>query len=228
MKALVVDTTSMIRTQIGLINGDSKIELNLEAPRSQEQKLLSLIDQGLQALNLELKDLDWIGVTLGPGSFTGLRIGISAVRTLAYSLKIPIRGADSIWCLAESTRQNFYCSQEVTIVPVIDAKMKRVYASLYQNGDLQTPPMDISPENLIEKLQDITSPILVGDGVETYLPLFREKLPSAVLLPGLIGGLNLLDVFSQEHPQIIKEFQFILPIYLRKSQAEEMLDQKTN
>ncbi len=223
MKSLVIDTTSMIRTQIGISDGSNQIELNLEASRSQEQKLLNLIDLGLKVMDLKISDLDQMSVTLGPGSFTGLRIGISTLRALSYSLKIPIKGAESLWCIAESTRQKLSIHSQ-TIVPVIDAKMKRVYASIYQDRKCLAPAMDILPENLIKKLKEIPNLILSGDGIETYFPLFQRELPSALLYPTMPGGQDLLHLFASDDPNIKERIKKIFPIYLRKSQAEEMAD----
>lgn len=88
---LFIDTSDNKKTIIGL--GKKRWEFRTKEPRS--QKLLELVDKALKKRKKSLKDLTEIEVNLGPGSFTGLRVGISVANTLGWALKIPINGQKS-------------------------------------------------------------------------------------------------------------------------------------
>src|SRR3989344_563573 len=92
MNILVIDTSDSENIKVGIkINGKSK-HINSKSKISKAQALLALIDRILEENSLKLTDIDKINVNTGPGSFTGLRVGISVANTLGFFLKIPING----------------------------------------------------------------------------------------------------------------------------------------
>src|SRR5690625_7708339 len=100
-------------------------EYTINQNMSHSEKLVPMIKELLDNLNLRPKDIDLYGVALGPGSFTGLRIGVGTVKTLAHLFNKPIVGISTLEALAYNLPYN------KTIVPMIDARRNRVYTDIY-------------------------------------------------------------------------------------------------
>jgi tRNA threonylcarbamoyladenosine biosynthesis protein TsaB len=160
-------------TSIGIYFSDNlKTEYVVDNSASQEEKLLAKIDEKLKSLNKNIADIDIIGVGIGPGSFTGIRIGVATARALAWSGKKEITGISSLELLARSVDS----LEGDIIVPVSDARMKRVYASVFENGNRISKDTDISPEDLVSELQELKGKrlVLAGDGVTRYKSVFGK------------------------------------------------------
>src|SRR5258708_3972425 len=103
MNILGIDTAFMSDTSIGYyFSENEELEINLKAPFSQEEKLLFSIDSGFQILQKNIQDIDLFAVGVGPGSFTGLRIGISTMKGLAWTLHKPLIRLSSLELLTLS------------------------------------------------------------------------------------------------------------------------------
>lgn len=226
---LGIDTSFLADTSVGLYFSDKeRLELNLSQPLSQEQKLFAALDTLLASLSREINEIDLIAVGLGPGSFTGLRIGISAARALSYALKKPIIGLSSLELLVSSVFPAGI-DADTLAVPVLDARMKRVFTALYGRTGRLTPDLDITPEALAEQMlqHKYRESVVMGDGTDMVKDALTKALGTRVrFMPAArISGQAVcslaLEKLKTSPPLDLVHAE---PVYLRKSEAEAMRD----
>jgi tRNA threonylcarbamoyladenosine biosynthesis protein TsaB len=181
LRALGIETATSIAS-VAIVAADQIVaERALPMSGSHARTLLPLIDAALAAADLELRDLDLLAVSIGPGSFTGLRIGLSVAKGLALATGLPIVGVPTLAAYARhaSPRAGLLC-------PVLDARKGEVYAAAFR-GDAGDPncvlaPVAIAPQRLAAALRVPCT--LIGDGVDAYVELWRRELgPAAELIP---------------------------------------------
>ncbi len=176
MKVLGIESSTMTGS-IALMDEERLIaEYTLNLRETHTSRLMPTIDRVLKDASFTIEDLDGIAVSLGPGSFTGLRIGIATAKGLAQGLNIPVVGIPTLDGLAF---QLFNCKDLVS--PILDARKGEVYYALYKNGKRLGEYMACKPDRLLEKLrsriQDPESRIVfLGDGVEVYGDLIKRRL----------------------------------------------------
>lgn len=228
MNILGIDTSFLSDTSIGVsFDGGEQAELNLRAPMSQEEKLLAAVDTCLGVLRKKVSDIDVIAVGVGPGSFTGLRIGLSTARGLAWSLNKKMVGLSSLDLLVNSLPAELFSSDDL-LVPLIDARMEKVFSALYQNGRKITADLDIAPDDLKGHIAKNTYKkiVLFGDGLVKFGPRFDDLKP-VVLKDHFIRGISVCDAarrYIQENPGFSGRIEDVKPVYLRKSEAEVQAD----
>lgn len=160
MKILAIDTSSKNATVAITENEEKLIELNNSDEKTHSQKLMPMIDEAFQRTNLSLEDIDLLVCGLGPGSFTGVRIGIATAKAFADSKNIPVVGVNSLEELAYNLNtQGFICS-------LIDAGHGNTYAGFFeidkdQAGNLQTVQEDLTFLNLTDEKGKVTEKKLI-------------------------------------------------------------------
>ena len=195
------------------------------------QTLLTMVEDVLHRSALTVDELDGIAVSSGPGSFTGIRIGISAVKGLAAAHRIACVGVSTLRGMAENLR-----GENGLVCAVMDARCNQVYNALFssQNGELTRLCEDraLSFDELIFSLKEQnpdTPVILVGDGAELFYNYAAEQLPlrlanEQLRFQNACGvGLAALEDFKNNNTQSALE---LLPCYLRLPQAERELKKK--
>ncbi len=221
MKILTIDTSSNC-SSVALSDGERLLgESLLGEDRLASGRLLTSISQLLSAAGLTPDSLDAFAVSLGPGSFTGVRVGIATVKGLALATGKPVVGFSSLAMLAMNLP--FGCAP---VAPMFDARKGEVYAALYRCGALPeaaTPDAVLSPERF---LAGIDSPTLfLGEGAVRYRELIRSTLGELALfapwhadLPrASAGALIALDAARQGN---YTPLPLLNPTYLRASEAE--------
>lgn len=204
------------------LDGHCLASLTLGGKVTHSRRLLTVIDWVMEMVDVDWATIDGITVSLGPGSFTGLRIGMATAKGLAAGAEKPLIGVSTLDGLAAK------CTTDSLICALLDARKKEVYAAFYRRdlagltervGDISVLP----PEKLVGL---IAEPVLmIGDGAVGYKDLFREALgeklsiapamlhePSAVAL-GMMGAEKLL---SGEQLDLASA----VPLYVRSSDAE--------
>jgi tRNA threonylcarbamoyladenosine biosynthesis protein TsaB len=126
MNLLALDTTTKILT-LAVLRDGSRAEYNLEAGRRLSGLLEPSIKRVTDAAGLPLKSVDYFCVGLGPGSFTGMRIGIACVKGLAWSLNKPVVGVSTLDILARNAEED-----AESIIPAVDARRNLIYCSVYK------------------------------------------------------------------------------------------------
>jgi tRNA threonylcarbamoyladenosine biosynthesis protein TsaB len=181
MKVLGIDTSTSCGS-VGLIDDDRVISENLlNIPVTHSERLLNAIDRVLKEGSCPTDDLEGWAVSLGPGSFTGLRIGVSTVKGLAFGTQKPVVGVPTLDALASHISPTPYL-----ICPILDARKGEVYAAFYRydkadNLQRISAYLAIGPEDLLKRIQEKT--IFIGDGVRTYGNDIRKALPSSATFP---------------------------------------------
>lgn len=173
MRVLAVDTTSNAGSA-ALLDGDVlKGLVGFSRKPGYAEKLLPTVDQMLDELSLALTDIDGLAVAAGPGSFTGLRIGIATMEGLAYATGRPIVGISSLEATAYRYRYRTGC-----VASFLDARRKEIFGAMYRaNGQklqLEIEPVCESPERFMDRLPE--EPILLaGSGILAYRELLSRQ-----------------------------------------------------
>lgn len=237
MRVLAVESSAMV-AGAAIINEERLMgEFTLNHRKTHSEKLMPLIEDILNSLDLTLEDIDVLAVSKGPGSFTGLRIGISLVKGLAQAVQKPVIGIPTLDGLA----YNLALSSGI-ICPIMDARREQVYTSIYRwhsdKGDEDNSIncgrlerldeyMAVPILELLEKLKNTKEPVVFnGDGVPVYRQIILDRLgdqasfapaPLAMQRAASIASLALEKAQRGE----LESYNDLIPFYLRKSQAEQ-------
>lgn len=128
MLILAIDCSTDILGLAVMDSGQLKGEYNLSLKRQHSEKLLPLMEQIFELLDIEAEDLEGVAVAVGPGSFTGLRIGITTAKMLGRIFSIPVKGISTLEIMAAGADGDY-------ILPLLDARRKRVYYSFYKKNE---------------------------------------------------------------------------------------------
>ena len=165
MKILGIDTSTKSGSVAILKDEELLAEATLLRNKTHSERLLPSIKYILSECGLHLNDLDALAVTTGPGSFTGLRIGLSTLKGLGWALEKPLLGISTLHALAYNVPYT-----NLKICPILDARKGEVYTALFSSKDgeviRETEDTVIDPGKLIKKLKGEI--IFLGDGVRTY------------------------------------------------------------
>ncbi len=184
--------------------------------------LLPMAEDLLKNADMTLKDVDAVAVAHGPGSFTGVRIGVSAVKGLCWGLDIPAIGVSTL----EAMAYNGECAPEGSIVCcAMDARRNQVYNALFtfENGKLNRLCRDraIGLEELAAELADMKKAVfVVGDGAQLCYNYLEKCGISAVLAPENVRNQTAWVVCRAAQDKEPIPARDIIPVYLRLSQAE--------
>lgn len=217
MKILCIDTSSKL-CGVGIFENEKlidKIELNNGLTHS--ETLMPILKQILEKNSLVLKDFDLIAVDIGPGSFTGIRIGVATAKAFSDSLTIPCVGIDSLEILAYQIKEpSIVCS-------AIDCKNDNCYFALYE---LRNNEYIILEAPSAKPKQEVTD-LLDSKYSNKEIKFVGDAFSSKSLFNHLsVENLNLaaLKKFTRNN----FHSEEILPLYLKKSQAERQLEEKGN
>ncbi|WP_332634324.1 tRNA (adenosine(37)-N6)-threonylcarbamoyltransferase complex dimerization subunit type 1 TsaB [Halalkalibacter flavus] len=175
-KTLAIDTSSFVMG-IAVTEGDRTLgEVTTNIKKNHSIRLMPAIDQLMGEVDVKPNELEKIVVANGPGSYTGVRIGVTTAKTLAWSLNIPVIGVSSIAVLAQTGR--FF---QGVISPIMDARRGQVYTGHYETKGIDV--LEIMNDRLIMLedwlvyLQELRKPVLfVGQDVSMHEVMIREKL----------------------------------------------------
>ena len=226
MKILAVDTATNSLSVAIMEAGSLRTELTCSTGETHARHLMTLVDTVLNVSGMTAKDLDAFAVTIGPGTFTGLRIGLSTVQGMAAATSKPVTGITSLEALAAQAAPTSHGSGSL-VCAMLDARRQEVYCGLYRsNGQAVVPisePRVGSPETLVDEIEEPC--LLVGSGALLYKKALREKLAdrfvlaphSAHTIHGETIARLALKTFENHTVPVNRVLE---PLYLRKSDAE--------
>ena len=140
----------------------------LQRPPAHATELMPAVAEAMERAEVDWSDLDAIAVGVGPGTFTGLRIGIATARALATAAELPLRRVSSLAALAAGI-------DGLVRLPLIDARRGEVFAALYEEEREFWPPLVIAPEELVEQLGNAAvTPLAAGDGSLRFRGMLEE------------------------------------------------------
>ena len=220
MRILAVDTSTMM-SSISILEDDKIIaDSSINQEETHSEMLVPLIKRMLDDLKIKANDIDLFAIAKGPGSFTGLRIGMTSLKAMAQALDKPIIGVSTLKGMAYSIMNDGY------VLAIIDARGKRYFAGLYKwnNDQLEMQFEEIIEENELEKrIQEIDKITIVGEAISKLPNKIKEFSNVRLSHPGLNNGISrniaVLAKEKYEKGEIDNTFD-ITPNYLRKSQAE--------
>ncbi len=231
MKILAIDASTMAGSVAYIEDGKLVGEYYVCNKLTHAETIMPMLEHLKDLTNIDMEELDAVATTAGPGSFTGVRIGVATAKALALSLNIPLIGISTLDVMAHS--QTF---TDYVICPIIDARRNSVYTSLYlwecENLKQLTPAQVMEVEELLQLLKIFESPIIfVGDGIDVYKEQIVNELgdsanfattfshmPKASVLAHLA-----IEAYNKGETQNANDFA---PIYLKKTQAERELEEK--
>ncbi|MCX7026377.1 MAG: tRNA (adenosine(37)-N6)-threonylcarbamoyltransferase complex dimerization subunit type 1 TsaB [Spirochaetes bacterium] len=174
MNILAFDTSSEILA-VGVLKGErDRASLAVEGIRHSET-LIPAIGECLKRLGLAIVEINLIGCSIGPGSFMGLRIGISTAKGLSLALGIPWVGVPTLDAMART-----WAASGRTIVPIIDARKNRVYAAIYRGGLRSGDYLDCSIADILGKLEAEENLSFVGPDADILTEYCLERPGFAV------------------------------------------------
>ena len=221
MMFLGIDTSA--QTASVAVCDESKIIVtaSLNTGLTHSQTLLPMIESILTASNIKLSDIDAFAVSKGPGSFTGIRIGVSAIKGFSYANNKPCVGVSTLEALAFNM-QGF----DGIICPVMDARRSQVYNALFEKGQRICEDRAISIDDLKADLEKYNKKIwLVGDGADLVYNSLKE-MENINLAPITLKNQLASSVCMCAVGKELISPEMLLPSYLRLSQAERERKEK--
>ena len=230
MKILGIDTSTMA-ANVAVLEDDKLIcEYTINTKKNHSQKLMPMIENMLKLSDLDIKEIDAIAICVGPGSFTGLRIGMATAKAMAHVNNIPLIGVNSLEILGANMD---LCNRN--ICSILDAQRNQVYMNKYiLKDDKITELEEISIKPIDELLEEISSSnedwVLVGEAVYKY----KEKIEeiSNITIPSPANNITKASTlcFVARDKMLANDQVYncynINPMYIRKSQAEEQYEEK--
>jgi tRNA threonylcarbamoyladenosine biosynthesis protein TsaB len=217
MKILAIETShvvgSIAAAEDGRLLGEEEFEEGMVHGRELVPRLKALVER----LGWALRDVGLFAVSIGPGSYTGLRVGVATAKTVAYAVGMDVVGVPSLDVLARNAPD-----AAATVCPIVDAKGRQVYACLYDRERNRIGDFVVTyPEELAGTLPKGT--FVLGDGLESYRELFDRdgiRLADRSLWRPRAGVVAQLGFRLHSQGQR-DDCMSLVPLYLRRPQAEE-------
>jgi tRNA threonylcarbamoyladenosine biosynthesis protein TsaB len=218
-RILSIETSTSICSVAIHEQGELIALAEIKEPGAHAEKLLLLVDEVFEKAGLSFADLDAVAVSQGPGSYTGLRIGVSTAKGIAYALEIPLIGINTLQAMA--------ASQPVApgdyVVAVLDARRKEVYTQTFGDSLQELSPIEavVLEEGVFASILDKGRVYFVGDGVEKV----KEEVKSANALfiadwAISLSAKNMGILASEKHArQEWEDLAYFVPNYLKEFKA---------
>ena len=216
---LSIETSTSICSVAIHEQGELLALAEIKEPGAHAEKLLLLVDELFEKAGLSFGDLDAVAVSQGPGSYTGLRIGVSTAKGIAYALEIPLIGINTLQAMA--------ASQQVDpgdyVVAVLDARRKEVYTQTFGDSLQELSPIEavVLEEGVFASILEKGRVYFVGDGVEKV----KEEVKSANALfiadwAISLSAKNMGVLASEKHArQEWEDLAYFVPNYLKEFKA---------
>ena len=229
MRVLAVDTSSNVATVAVMENDLLLGEYILNHKKTHSQKIMPMIEQLLSDLELTANDIDIFAAAVGPGSFTGLRIGVATVKALAHAVGKRVVSVGTLEALAYNVPQ---C--EHIIVPIMDARRNNIFTASYiwDEGFKEIgEPEGITIEECVEACGNFLETVFVGDGAIIHKDYIVEKLGDKAIFPHgavLNSRASSVAAIAMERAKRgeTQSYLEMKPYYIKKSQAEKELEEK--
>ena len=222
MKILALDSSAVVAS-VALTDGQTLLaEYTLNRGNTHSESLLPMVESVLTKAGVAIGDIDLFAVSAGPGSFTGVRIGVATLKGLAFGQEKPCVGVSTLEALAENLR----FVPGALICPVMNARRNQFYTALFRNSadgqERLLPDSALSAEELDEILKQYKEPIcLVGDGYELAKQLLKRPTCATTARLQLQSACSVAAVaLRMAEAGLVCDDQTIAPVYLRPCQAE--------
>jgi len=230
MPILALDTATLV-SSVALATKDTLLaEITLQTKKTHSELLMPHIAKLIDMAEVSKSDIKAVAVSIGPGSFTGLRIGLSTAKTLAYAMNIPLVGVPTLAAMA------YGCPVPgVILAPMLDAQKGNVYQALFewQQGELREiqPAAVIKVDTALEQLCQYDRPaVLLGEAAVIYREEIKQIGKNLILAPPHViiqrAG-SVADLGFKLLEQGVKHDAMSLePLYIRRSEAEVLWERR--
>jgi tRNA threonylcarbamoyladenosine biosynthesis protein TsaB len=224
---LGIETSSRICSAAVLYDNGASDEISEDAGITHSDILVSIIDELLERNGISVRDLKGIAVGTGPGSFTGIRIGVSFARALSQCAGLPVTGINSIDGLANNMAGDKSVKDGDWVCPAINAMRGEVYTAIYRKkkgGIVRgTGYVIIKIEELVHKLKKTHKVFMLGDAVDIHEAVIKKGLKNFLLVEKkrYPSALSVASMGTREFGGR-KAFNYnrVLPTYIREPEAE--------
>jgi tRNA threonylcarbamoyladenosine biosynthesis protein TsaB len=219
--ALSLDTSTEVLS-LSARRGESWAAMSVDRGLHHSPALIPLAERLLRDLDMTVQDLELVICSIGPGSFTGIRIGIATALGIGHGRGIPVVGISSLDALGSSWE-----AWEGDVFPVIDARRGNIYTARYRGGLKQGEYCDLAPEDLAGILAAAPSPLLVGADAPRIAATVLRGIPELLGQPPVrvadaVDPRALLRLGIQTYATQGADAASPRPLYLRKSEAERV------
>jgi len=222
--------TATMTGGIGIVrDGILLAELRLNIKTTHSERLLPGLDYLMRAAGMKLADMDAVAVSIGPGSFTGLRVGLGMAKGISFALEKPVIPVPTLEAMAWNLPFSAY-----PVVPLFDARKKELYGAVFEWDEEKKGFERLIPESVMPPLswaeailKTVKKAVLAGEGALLYGDEFRKVLKDKVifaeggkLLPSPANIAFLGEKWLKEGLPFERDASKIKPFYIRKSEAE--------
>ena len=219
---LLLETSTEI-CSVALANGEDIVASRMiSIPNSHSQKLSLLIQDVMDEAGAKYSELMAVAVSKGPGSYTGLRIGVSTAKGFAYGLDIPLISIETLRILEKGAKRKF---PESGVAAMIDARRMEVYCEIYDaKGNVIKPlSADVIEEGIYDEyLNSGTDFVFVGNGAKKSMPFFKDK-PNCRFEEDIVLNAELMAEMALEklEKKDFEDIAYFEPYYLKDFVAIE-------
>jgi tRNA threonylcarbamoyladenosine biosynthesis protein TsaB len=229
--------TSSVETGLALVKGEElHYELRCLTGSKHNETIYQLLTDAFQFVGIKVTDLSGIGVSIGPGMFTSLRVGLALAKGLALPYRIPIKGINTLDALADSITH--FAATDGLVIPIIDARKEEVFAAFYQKKQRISEYLVLKPQELASRISDTRSGkgqkdtvqvSLIGNGLKKYWSLLENLLPEgfgSVLLEAPLPSTIAFQAQKSIITGDVSDVASLQPFYLRPTDAELKREKK--
>lgn len=223
MNALAVDL-AVTKLTVAAKNGNNTVTASYDIGMKQSETLVPAIEYVLEKAGLEKSELNFLAITKGPGSFTGLRLAFAALKAIELTFNIPLYGISTLDCYAEPYKQLPF-----VLVSVMDAKKDKFYAKIFDAEKTILEEDDYEPETIVSEINKMPGdkPVLFcGSDAELFYSTQKSNISkNSTFIPfSMIPTDSLFSIagklFEQKNTGLN---DYDGPVYLRASEAEEKI-----
>ncbi len=216
MNILAFDTSTE-KMGLAIRMNSSLYTLTIHEGFRHSEKLIPSIEMLFEFSGFKMNDIDLIGCTRGPGSFTGLRIGMATAKGLGFGKNLPVISVPTLDFYSHGT--DYF---DGAVLPVIDARKNRFYTAIYHNGIKKTADLDITSDEITDIIKPYNNILLTGPHSCLLYELIKNR---GGIKADPAGGINkiefLIDITEKLYYNGNIDSESQGPVYIRKSDAEE-------
>ncbi|MGN1007113.1 MAG: tRNA (adenosine(37)-N6)-threonylcarbamoyltransferase complex dimerization subunit type 1 TsaB [Aristaeellaceae bacterium] len=227
MNIVAIDTSGPAASCAVLIDGEIVQSIAMNRGLTHSETIMPALDACMSAAGLSCDQVDCFATVAGPGSFTGVRIGVCAVKGLAHAWNRPCARIDALEALAMN-----FAGFDGLACPILDARRGQVYCAAFDMKDgMPVRVLEDAAIDLTEFLASLPKDrrlVFLGDGLRVHAARIRETLPEALIAPANLRQLraDAACLLAEARPEEWMEARKLTPIYLRLPQAERERNQR--
>lgn len=193
-------------------------------PRKQASGLAPLIQEVMEEAGVRISGLSAVAVSAGPGSYTGLRVGVSTAKGICFGSGLPLIGIDTLTVIAYGAMKHTEVKDDALVIPMIDARRMEVYTAVFDsNGRMISAPKAVilEPDTFSAEFEGHSKLIFTGDGAEKYKSLLKDEYAEkSVFLPSGPDAADMaVPAMNAYNEKRFEDTAYFEPFYLKEFSA---------